>query len=184
MKYVVLVISLLVFCAGTAHAELYMCFRPERPLGGQFYAMLRDMPDVADPSCLIVPPGVIQEQQEQLIASTIRGLPASRYLKIGPVVGSDGIERRLAVEMSEEEKNQVDASREAEQVRRRAFADELRTQDYCTPRTLSEVSAKIETLRIAVVAEIAADHLAAAANLILDALDKSMRCSLSRVSSR
>ena len=178
-----LVLALLV--PAVASAELFICYKPQGQLGRQFYSFVIDHFTNSDVSCVAVPPGgAIEEQQRQLLSRKIRGVAASRYLKIAKVVGSDGVERDLAVEKTEAEKDAVDASIESEFARLRAFSTEIRTQEYCTPRTLDELSTKIAAVRGQVLAAVAANDPATAFLHTLDLLEKAMRCSLSWAGTR
>jgi len=132
-----------------AHAELFVCFYPARPLGSQFTSGQSDPLQVTDPACSVVTKASGETAaQLTLIQSTIRGAPAPKYLKV--VSG-------LAVAMTTAEQDAVDADLAAKAAATQALLDEVHTQDLCSSDTLAAVDAKIDTFMDAAVAAMTTD---------------------------
>ncbi len=120
-----------------ASAELAVCFYAAKPLGSQFsYNPSIDPSKVTDPSCSVVTKASGQtEAQLALIHSTIRGVPAPRYLK---VVGG------LAVAMTTGEQDAVDTFLAAQAGAQQVYLDEVANQDFCNVADLTTVDAKVD----------------------------------------
>jgi hypothetical protein len=121
-----------------AAAELAVCFDAARPLGSQFqHHPAIDPAKVVDPRCAVVTKASGRTpQQLDLIHSTIRGVSATRYLK---VVGG------YAEAMTPAEQDAVDTFLAEQAAHAKTFTDEVAVQDFCGLTTLAEVSAKVQT---------------------------------------
>jgi len=148
MRFVVFLLALLLTPL-VASAELVVCFDSARPLGSQFYYNQSvDPSKVADPNCSVVTAASNQTpSQLALINSTIRSVPAPRYLK---VVGG------FATAMTTAEQDAVDADLAAKAAAQQVFQDEASTQDFCSSATLAAVNTYLNNINASITADIAA----------------------------
>lgn len=133
-----------------AWAELVVCFDASRALGSQFAWRHDDPVRVTDPTCSVIPktkPDTVTPAQIALIQSTIRGVPAPRYLKV---------EAGLAVAMTTAEMDAVDAYLAGLAATRQALATELADTTVCGNADFADIEAKLDALQANLASDVAA----------------------------
>lgn len=187
MRYVLIPFFLIVGLPALAWADLFVCFDEARPLGQQFYAHPSidptKLPPADAPYCTAVSKANTGSQRAFLQQQRAQGL--WKHLKTAP--DPDDGRYALAVEMSQAEKDDVDAYLAGQATTQQAFQQELAKTNICKFADLTAVNTRMSTDRAAMQTDIDALSVSAAdktelgqlVDKIILLVQENMRCDVS-----